>query len=300
MKKIPVWKNVVLVSSTVVVLVVAAFAWFYTGLNADMGQIATDIGYASYIQISGDNGNNWSERLELDVGVNKNFKEISGNGSSFYAPVYDVIQNAEGGYSTQLISFDNVNGSEFHYEHIIDLRTDTVQNVYLSGESTVTSVGNGYIDGAIRVAFFVIDEKGNETLACIWAPNSLTEFNAETNSFSREGSIEPCYYYQISPFAVDVDAFDVSNSDVVKIPTEETDEMGCGYNSEYKFIWSNGQNMPLNAPAILTVDRLGDDYLYYSKLKIKVWLEGHDRECVSLLSGQKFIMNLQFVAEEGE
>jgi hypothetical protein len=65
-------------------------------------------------------------------------------------------------------------------------------------------------------------------------------------------------------------------------------------------MWSNGQKLPANAPAILRLNELGEDGNFYKKIKVKVWLEGHDRECVSLLSGQKFAMKLQFGVQEEE
>lgn len=303
MKKIPVWKNVILIVSILVALVIATFAWFYTGPRANTNDFALPVGNANYIQISGDKGNSWSEGLDMEIGINKNFKEISGNGSSFFAPVYDVVQNADGGYSTQLVSFNDVSVSQLYYEQTMDFRADTVQDVYLSPQSYVTAVdesGNSYIDGAIRVAFFELDSDGNETLKCIWAPNSTVEYSAVTNTFTRDGSVEPYYYYQQSLTPVDIGSLEGTNSDVAKISTEGTDSFGCGYNEEYKFMWSNGQNMPANAPSLLTVDSSGEDAHFYKSLKVKVWLEGYDRECVSLLSGQKFTMKLHFTAQEVE
>ena len=302
MKKIPIWKNIVLVGATIVILVIATFAWFYSIPRATADAIVVHVGKASYVQISGDQGNNWSDDLEVDVGINKNFKEISGNGTTFFAPVYDVVENPEGGYSPKLVSFEQVGENEYYFEQVLDFRTDTVQSIFLSPESSVTSVGgNSYIDGAIRVAFFELDADGNETLKYIWAPNSTVEFSAENNAFTREGSVESYYYYQKTATPVDVSTLEETTSDIVMISTENTDEAGCGYNETYQFLWSNGANMPENAPSLLTVDAYNeDDKLNYKQLKIRVWLEGHDRECVSLLNGQRFTMQLQFNAEEVE
>ncbi len=303
MKKIPVWKNIVLIIAALVVVVIAAFAWFYMGPHALIEAFTVHVGKASYVQVSGDKGENWSEELDVEIGINKNFKEISGDGSGFFAPTYDVLENANGGYSAQLISFDKVDGEENYYEQTLDFRTDTVQKVYLAPESSVAAVdtlGNNYIDGAIRVAFFELDENGNEILKFIWAPNSTVEYSAETNSFTREGSVEPYYYYQKSVNPVDIGTLEETTSDVAKISTEGTDEFGCGYNQEYKFMWSNGQNLPDDMPPILTLDSAAEDELFYKRLKVKVWLEGHDRECVSLLNGQRFTMKLQFTAQEVE
>ena len=303
MKKIPVWKNVILLVSVLVVIMIATFAWFITSKEAAMVSTMVHVGKASYLQVSGDEGNSWSEDLDLEIGVNDNFKEISGDGRTFFAPVYDVVGDFDTGYSTQIVSFNTVTESEKYYEQIFEFRTDVEQDIYLSPESSVTSVseqGNAYIDGAIRVAFFELDANGNETLKCIWAPNSAVQYSAATNSFTREGRVEPYYYYQKSAKPVDSATLNSTTSDLAVISTAGTDANGCGYNQAYKFMWSNGQKLPKNAPAILRMDELGEDGNIYKKLKVKVWLEGHDRECVSLLSGQKFTMKLQFGVQEGE
>jgi hypothetical protein len=303
LKKIPVWKNVILIVSLLVTIIIATFAWFYTGTKADVEDFTIHVGKACYVQVSGDNGNNWSEDLDVEIGINKKFKELSGDGSTFFAPVYDVVENTTGGFSPELISFNKVNENEFYYEQIFDFRADTVQNVYLAPESFVTvsdNQGNSFIDGAIRVAFFELDGNDNESLKYIWAPNSTVEYVAETNSFTRDGNVEAFYYYQKSLNPVDVGSLEETTSDIAKISTEGTDESGCGFNQEYKFLWSSGQNLPENVPPVLTVNASGDDNHVYKRLKVKVWLEGYDRECVSLLNGQKFTVSLQFNAQEVE
>lgn len=305
MKKIPVWKNVVLLVATLVVIIIATLAWFYTGPNATAGDIVVHVGKASYVQVSGDKGENWSEELNVELGVNKNFKEVSGDGINLYAPVYDAVENPAGGFGTQIVSFDQENAQGKYYEHIFEFRSDTTQDIYLAPESFVTAVddqGNSYIDGAIRVAFFELDENDRETLKCIWAPNSIVEYSAQTNSFTREGSVEPYYYYQKSATPVDPDTLidGEINPHLAKISTEDTDELGCGYNQAYKFMWSNGENMPSDAPSLLRINVSEGENFGQNRMKVKVWLEGYDRECVSLLSGQKFTMKLQFNAQEGE
>ncbi len=303
MKKIPVWKNVILIVSLLVIIIIATFAWFYTGPNATIGPFTTHVGKACYVQVSGDKGDNWSEDLDVELGINKTFKEISGDGSVFFAPVYDVVENADGGFSAELVAFNKVDENEYYYEQVMDFRTDTVQNVYLAPESYVTvedTQGESFIDGAIRVAFFELDDDEKETLKFIWAPNSAVEYFPDTGTFTREGSVEPYYYYQKSLNPVDPGMIEETGSDLAKIPTEGTDENGCGYSPDYKFMWSNGQYLPDNIPSILTVDSSGEDDHLYKRLKIKVWLEGYDRECVSLLSGQRFTLKLQFNAKEVE
>lgn len=308
MKKIPVWKNIVLIVSTLAILVIATLAWFYSGTRGSGNNFAQDIEEASFIKISSDDGEHWTEDLDMELGMRKDFKEISGNGIDFYAPVYDVLETTTGGLTAEIVTFEKVTDNTNYYEQIFTFQSDADYEVYLAPESYVTAAqaGNGNIDGAIRVAFIELDENGNETLKCIWAPNSTVEYSVNTGSFNRNGSVEENYYYQKSTTPVDVNSLtdEEINPHVVKIPTfdpESTEEIPtCGYVQEQKFMWSDGENLPENAPSLLTIHREAGEFLGVRKMKIRVWLEGYDRECVSLLSGQEFTMKFQFHASKGE
>lgn len=304
MKKIPVWKNVLLIFSLIVAIIIATFAWFYTNPGGVFGPLDVNVGEASFIQVSDDDGDHWSESLELEFGINKIFKEISGNGITFFAPNYEVVETPEAMVST-IQSFAKVNVLDYCYEQTFSFRSDGNQDLYLAPESFVKALDDraGCIDGAIRVAFFEVNEQNQETLKCIWAPNSATEFSKDTNSFTRAGKVESYYYYQKTTTPVDEAtlAGGASNPNVEIIRTTGSGKCGkCGYHAGSKLMWSCGEHMPANAPSLLSirVDE-GEDF-GYSRLKIRVWLEGSDRECVSLASGQKFTMNFQFSTERGE
>ena len=305
MKKIPIWKNLILIGSILVIIIVATLAWFYTGPTGTVEDITLSVGMATYVQVSGDSGNNWQEDLDVEIGINDIFKEISGNGSTFFAPVYTIPKDpADGNFSTQL-SFAPVskeNENEYYFQQTLDFCANTMQKICLSPESFVTAEDGSFIDGAIRVAFFELDDAGKETLKLIWAPNSNVRY--DNGAFTREGSVEPYYYYQKSTKYADTADLTESNASVAAIPTEGyTNETGCGYNPNFKFMWTGAdcQKLPEGVPAVLTVDGSGaDSNLFYKRMIVKVWLEGHDAECVSLLSGQKFRMKLHFTAQEVE
>ena len=106
MKKIPIWKNIVLIISVLVVIILATFAWFVTGPWAEVWGMDVDVKGASFIQISSDEGESWTEDLELEVGLNDRIKEISGNGETLFAPVYDVVQTPEGDLTPIIAQFE--------------------------------------------------------------------------------------------------------------------------------------------------------------------------------------------------
>ena len=305
MQKIPVWKNIILIFSLIVAIIIATFAWFFTRPDGGVDTLDMNIGEASFIQISSDDGENWSEGLEMEIGMNKSFKEVSGDGTTFFEPVYDVVENSEGELTSVITKFEKAQG-QFYYEQTFALRSDGSKNIYLSPESYVKAISDdqsAYIDGAIRVAFYELDENDRETLKCIWAPNSTIQYSKDTNSFTRDGSAERYYYYQKTTTAVSESDLSSGawNANVAVISAVASGSCpACGYNAANKFMWSCGKHLPGNAPYLATIDAGAGDELGYTKMKVRVWLEGHDRECVSLLDGQKFTMKFQFDSGSGE
>lgn len=306
MKKIPLWKNIVLIFCLIVTIIIATLAWFYNDHRGTVN-LNVEVGEASYVQISGDGGNNWSEDLEIGIGVNQNFKEISGDGTTFYEPVYELGENSEGKLAYQIVNFAKVEDTEKFYEQTFEIRSDLSQYIHLAPESFVAAVNDAResnIEGAVRIAFFEVDDNDAEKLIFVWAPNSKTEYMYDSNAFTKEGNVEDYYYFQKSTRPVDVNALVATNNDVAVIHTNGTGASnscsGCGYDAKHKFLWTCGQDLPENTPALLKIDVPEGADFGYKKIRIRVWLEGHDRECVNLLGRQKFTMNLQFNAERGE
>ncbi len=306
MKKIPIWKNLVLIGSAIMVIVIATFAWFSYGPRGSNKDLGVRVGRATYIQISSGGGGLWSDDLDVAISLDKKFKEISGDGAELYAPVYQEVEVSPKSnvYEKKLTEFQIVD-TDCYFEQDLYFRSDTEQDVFLSTESfakTWEPRSGNRIDGAVRIGLFEVDENNNETLRYIWAPNSKVEYSYETDSFTGEGIVEPYYYYQTSTVFENTSSLTSSTDNVAVISTAGSDEKGCGYSSDYKFMWSNGVDLPENAPPAFTFtkDDLGEKGLYYKTIKVRVWIEGHDRECVSRLSGEKFIVKLEFVAQEGE
>lgn len=309
MKKIPVWKNVVLIIATIVVIVIATLAWFVMGNTGRVQDLLFDVSQASFIKISSDNGETWSDELNVEFGINKNFREISGDGINFFAPLYDVVEKPNGSFVPEIIGYEVVDDNNSYYDQIFTFQSDTDQDIYLSPESfaaPATGQESSYIQGAVRVAFFELDENNNEILKCIWAPNSKIEYSKDTDSFNSNGNVESNYYYQKTVTPVDVSTLtnQSTNPDVAIISTADadnpTENLDCGYDETHKFMWSNGNNLPENAPSLLRMVVDESDNLATKKMKVRVWLEGYDRECVSQLNGKKFTMKFQFITGKGE
>lgn len=306
MKKRTIWKNIILIASAWIIIIAATLAWFVFGRTGTVDELKLNVGEASFVQISGDGGGSWSDSIDIEIGVNKVLKEMSGNGIELFTPVYEVVEKPTGGFVPTITAFKTVQDKTYYYEQVFDFRTDSDYNLYLSPQSYVSAVReteDAQIVGAIRVGFYDLDEEGNEELLYIWAPNSQIEFSQATGAFNMEGSPEAYYYYQTTETPVDMSTLegDEENPNVVKIPATVQEGSnscsGCGYNAEHKFMWSCGKHLPEDAPQLLEF-KLGDQQVAEKRIKIKMWLEGYDRECVSQTSGQRFTMHFEFHAEK--
>ena len=304
MKKVPVWKTVILIVAVWVVILIATFAWFVTGPKTWVNDMIVHVGEASYIQISGNGGNDWAEDLEVEISVKQDFKEMSGNGTDLFTPVYDIIEAEDGSISPAITAFEKVTDDRYYFEQLFAFQSDANYNVYLDPVSGVTSKDGFNIEGAIRVAFFEVDANNNEILKCIWAPNSTVEYSASTNSFVTDGNPQPAYYYQKSTQPVDKATLEAGKSDpnmamISAVDPEDPETaLDCGYDAANKFMWSNGEELPEDAPVMLAFRLAEGQKLAMKKMKIRVWLEGHDNECVSQLLGQQFTMRFKFTAEK--
>ena len=302
MKKRTIWKNIILIISVWVIVIVATLAWFVFGTTAQTSDMSMSVGEAGFVEISGDGGGSWSDGLDIEFSVNKYLKEMSGDGTKLYSPVYDVIEKPDGGFGPAIIAYEEVQDNTNYYEQIYDLRSDADYDLYLDPASCVKALSNEEdvnIIGAIRVAFYELDDDANETLKYIWAPNSMIEYSPESDSFNKEGQVESHYYYQKTLTPVDMSTVTAGDPNMAKIPVSTNHDPqacgACGYSATHKFMWSCGNDLPADAPALLNF-RLNGQSMSEKRLKIKVWLEGTDRECVSQISGERFTMYFQFKA----
>ena len=310
-KKVSFWKSGILIACVIFIIVVATFSWFVTGPSATLGEMDINVGVATYVQVFDKDANEWVDDLDVPAGLFDSFKEISGNGKTFWAPIY-VDDFVHGDYVRYISAFENVsnNSQKYYYEEELSFRSDTIQDVFLDPASYVNAIGNGKISGAVRVAFFEVNGD-KETLSFIWAPNSTIDINSE----EAVGSVEPYYFYQKTKNFVDPASLEemATTNDIAIIATGE---QPCGYDAMHSFLWTNRlwdeesetwgdlQVFPENPPAVLKFKEadlttsVDGKTCYEKKLKVRIWIEGHDRECISLISGQRFEIKLKFSVEE--
>ena len=278
------WKRFVLVDGLIVILVVSAFAWFIMAEQASVTMLDQKITDAGYIKISDDGGNTWHNGLEYDMGSAGIIREMSGDGLALYTPVYGM-DGIEG--------YEESVDSEYCLEKEFVFETDMTHELFLGENSYVvpadingnySAEGNfsrDYIAGAVRVGFFSVSDDGELEPIFIWAPTPGIEFKG--NSATSFGITEEVYRYQTG---TDVD-------DVYEIPTGGAES---GISDDGNFVWGT----PVQDGIKPLISFSADSKPVQKKLVVRIWLEGHDRECVKALHNGFFKMYFDFntVAEE--
>ena len=282
-------KNIIIICGLFVVLIAATCSWFITNDSGDIGELETAVVDAAYIKVSKDEGLTWENNLDLDLGTIVSLRETTGDGVTFYEPLYSGTDSISG-YAQS--ANENV-----YFESIITFKTDKTQSVYITDESfiipadTASELKNksefgdyskDYIAGAIRVGFFELLEDGTYKPLFIWVPNPEIEYNAKNNTVTGSGSVEDYYSYYS----------DGEEPGFVKIMTDGKSDGVSG-----AFVWGSLEQDGVKP--VLKFDsgtEAGPDGSMTKKLVARVWVEGTDRECVRALYEGKFKMYFKFQA----
>ena len=287
MAKKNILKNILIICGLLVVLIVATYSWFVYSDGGELEQLSIDVTDAAYIKVSKDEGLTWENNLELDLGTIVSLRETTGDGVTFYEPLYDGVDSIK-----DYVQSANEN---VYFESIISFKASGDQDIYLTDESYIipadkysdtkhiSEFGNyskDNIAAAIRVGFFELTDEGEYIPAYVWVPNTEVCFDAKNNSITENGPVEDYYSYYTSG---DEPGF-------VKIMTG-----GNASGISDSFVWGSLEQDGVKPT--LSFDKeteAGQDGTITKKLAIRVWVEGTDRECVRALYEGKFKMYFKF------
>lgn len=252
----------------------ATYAWFSINTTVTVGVSSLTAVTGDNIEIS-DDGTSWGSSVSLTLDdLDSTVTDISGNGKEFY--------NKSGHASTDFVEFD------------LQFRASSYYNIYLNSLSTVTpnakvldgstaenksSYGNfskDYIAGAVRVAFLF-----NDNVQLVWAPNSHYTLSGTAGNYS------------------------VSSSDT----TEKTYTYSLANNQTGTFSGSNflaTGKIDAGATTTIYTDKnpvatiIPDTYgvVKAVSVKVRIWIDGRDPECVNPFLGGVFNTTLGFSAQE--
>ena len=270
--------------SMFIVLISVTFSWMTFAKEASVNPLETHVIDAVDIAISDLTGEYWGSSLEV---VSKktygSITEFSGNGDKLYIPT--VSGKTITGYYLPDYSEREKNFVEID----VKVRSATGMRLFVSPESFVSPLNDKFnkdsIVGAVRVAFLIENFK-----PYIWAPNSTYEF--KNGRVNKNGTPESSYSFVYSDSK---DTF-IGTDNVVTIDNSQQHE--SGFNTEHNFLWGNPdkiENYPYSVGPIFTVNEPDGEEVVV-EMKIRIWIEGTDREAVADLVGGRITSNIKFFA----
>lgn len=291
----------------VVSIFVFSYAWFVRENDSNLEGVSIGTARTNNIMISNDGESEWSNSFNINVGEGFRFNnEVSSDGMVFYKA---NLKNDEG----FPLSFTVAVKNEDYLDFDIWFKNDKSVKLFLESDSSVSPLcgtseddlildinSNKTIDdivrasaygdfsrdliaGSVRVAFikYNYDEENDKYVldskpSLVWAPNKGYEISESDGWYTAKiDSLSSQNYKYIK---VDGTSFSEEEIDVLK------DEVRASYDEKM----ANGDNPLLS---IETEDGVEKKAL----LKVRVWVEGNDRDAVSALKGGKFKINLSFV-----
>lgn len=282
-------KNILIVGGLCVILVVATLSWFVFNDGAELGSMDVNVISAAYIKISKDEGLTWDNNLELDLGTIVSLRETTGDGMTFFEPVYNGVDSIDGYVQS---ANENV-----YFESTFSFKTDRDQRLYLTDESYIipadsnsniknkSEFGNyskDYIAGAIRVGFFEVTDEGEYLPVFVWVPNTGICFDSARNLVLEDGPVEEFYSYY-------------ANGEEPGFEKVMTNGQPSGMSDI--FVWGSLEQEGIKPVLIFDKENDADsDGSITKKIAVRVWVEGTDRECVRALYEGKFKMFFKFQA----
>lgn len=260
-------------------------AWFLSGKNTGVNTLGLDVVKTVNVSVR-DKNNAWSDKLEItkDDGGNVAITEFSGNGKQLFGPV---------AVSNQVVSFypvtDNGEGSGY-IDFTLDFKSNGPVDIYLGKGSDLivdsfttnlneNGVSKNYIVGAVRVAMWCVDD---DTQSVIWAPNSTYQYDSSTKKVNTAGTVESAYKYAV-------------DENVANIKTIQTTG-ASGVADNGRFVWGNLNSITITdmQPVMTLTPEDGTEQI--KTMRVRLWVEGTDREAVKDFIGGKFKIKLNFTA----
>jgi hypothetical protein len=278
-------------------LLVASYAWFTSGTQVEGPGLTIKTQAYTDIELSTD-GTTWYHQLDINIPDDFIFaSDVTGDGLAFNRPLTKDTNGYPLTFASAVANFD-------YLEFDIYFRSAVELSVFLEKNSEVrpaagileadligtevthkSSFGNysrDLIAGATRVSFikhnyvdssFVI---GTEP-SMVWAPNKSYHMTLSDNVYSANINSSTTQNYNYIQVSGGVETGTAR-------PINLKDNINADFTSKNAF----------GDFDIAKLNNLIGDY-YVAKTKIRVWVEGNDREAVIALKGGLFTLNFGFL-----
>lgn len=303
------------ISSTIIKMIaiivsifVFSYAWFVHNENTHINAIEIGTAKTNNIQVSEDGNNNWGTSLSIDVGEGFRFdNEVTSEGINFYKanlknddgyPLHFIEATVNKDYLDFDLWFKNdssvklfLDDSSRVYPECGTDESDLIWDGVTGSLDSITRVsayGNfsrDLIAGSVRVAFikynydeendkYVLDDKAS----LVWAPNKEYEIisNGEDTLTAsiKSKNLQNYKYLKV------ISGENFVESDVPNL----TDVIHASISTKMA-----------NGDTPLAVINTENDVEKKAGLKVRVWVEGNDRDAVAALKGGVFKFDLSFV-----
>lgn len=303
------------ISSTIIKMIaiivsifVFSYAWFVHNENTHINAIEIGTAKTNNIQVSEDGNDNWGTSLSIDVGEGFRFdNEVTSEGINFYKanlknddgyPLHFIEATVNKDYLDFDLWFKNdssvklfLDDSSRVYPECGTDESDLIWDGVTGSLDSITRVsayGNfsrDLIAGSVRVAFikynydeendkYVLDDKAS----LVWAPNKEYEIisNGEDTLTAsiKSKNLQNYKYLKV------ISGENFVESDVPNL----TDVIHASISTKMA-----------NGDTPLAVINTENDVEKKAGLKVRVWVEGNDRDAVAALKGGVFKFDLSFV-----
>ena len=292
----------------IVSIFVFSYAWFVHESDNNLEGVNIGTAKTNNIMISEDGNDGWSNSFNIDVGEGFRFNnEVTSDGIEFYKA---NLKDEEG----NPLSFTKAELNEDYLEFDIWFKNDSSVKLFLEDDSSVypecgTSKDDlllypeseKKIDDIVRASAYG-DFSRDLIAGAVRVAFIRYTFNTETNSFELEDEPvlvwAPNKTYEITEndgwYSASIDSKNSQNYKYIKVLNSSSfteadipvlkDEIKASYNEKM----ANGD------PVLVSIDT-EDGLEKKAGLKVRVWVEGNDRDAVSALKGGIFKINLSFL-----
>ena len=292
----------------VVSIFVFSYAWFVHEENSNLEGVSIGTAKTNNIMISSDGNQDWGNTFNIDVGEGFRFNnEVTSDGIKFYKA------NLKDEYGNPL-SFTNAVLNEDYIEFDVWFKNDSSVKLFLEEDSSVTPEcgtnkedlvlvpgSDKKIDDIVRASAYG-DFSRDLIAGAVRVAFIKYNFNAETDSFELEDNPvlvwAPNKSYEITEddgwFTADVESTNNQSYKYIKVYDsntfyeEDLDNLKDVISASYDTKMANGD------PILASIDTI-DGLEKKAGIKVRVWVEGNDRDAVSALKGGIFKINLSFV-----
>ena len=305
-------KNIYVTMFKLIVIVVSIFvfsyAWFVHEENSNLEGVSIGTAKTNNIMISSDGNQDWGNTFNIDVGEGFRFNnEVTSDGIKFYKA------NLKDEYGNPL-SFTNAVLNEDYIEFDVWFKNDSSVKLFLEEDSSVTPEcgtnkedlvlvpgSDKKIDDIVRASAYG-DFSRDLIAGAVRVAFIKYNFNAETDSFELEDNPvlvwAPNKSYEITEddgwFTADVESTNSQSYKYIKVYDSNTFYEEDLHNLKDVISASYDTKMANGDPILASIDT-EDGLEKKAGIKVRVWVEGNDRDAVSALKGGIFKINLSFV-----